>query len=473
MRVEKKTRAIGIAIGELFKKAYVSHQGVVYEVDTIDNGGKNLYPDEETYRRMRRRLELFHPDFVHFLKPFPRRKPGQSDFDYFQEIANKIKIIVPKKISCKITPELKQFRCVNTKCGWFGPISFLNDKRQCPECKSTVVQAPIYRWDIKKGTVKGGKVVDDPDRYIIGLTNPPCKKHGGKKVFHRLVPTDFKTPIASMRLYCPECGNPTSGRRLVRKNYKLGLPTTSIRRKIMISQVDTKDPGSWRQMEHCDLLSSQYVEGVYYSENIKLYQITFGYSYETEHCFPLDDAAIGREFKTQGIVIQLKPDIYEKLLAHVKNVYRNDPEIYAEFMKDLERLGKEYYGDPEDEQERVAYNRDQLKRWVLHTLKHAFLMMLPLKTGLDFTKFAGSYDIDDDRIIIYDNEFGGIGGCQLLSEDQDLFLDYLEITRKRLQDCDCRSRCLKCLVTNYCGEVNNALNRHLIGPIFSIETDYE
>lgn len=239
----------------------------------------------------------------------------------------------------------------------------------------------------------------------------------------------------------------------------------------MISQAEAYGQEDWKLLDSQGLLSDEYIESIHFCDSMKVYQVTFGFSYETEHCFPLDDAAVGREFPTQGIIIQLKPDTYAKVMENIKIVYENDPEIFDEFVTDLLRLGNEFFEDDEDERE--SYNGDQLKRWVLHTLKHAFLMLLPLKTGLDYTKFAGLYDIDDNRVIIYDNEFGGIGGCQSLANDESLFIDYLEITKKRIGDCDCRSRCLKCLVTNYCGEVNNALNRHLIGPVFNIETDYE
>jgi len=464
--VDKRTRPIGVAVGELFKKALVTHQGVCYEVTSIDNGGENLYPLEASYKRMRRKLQLFNPDFDAFLPPYPKWVPGTDPVKFAQELAKKIKIVVPKRITCKITRELAQFRCMNNSCGWFGPVTFVKEGRRCPECGSLVLQAPVYRWDEHKDN--NG---DPPSAFIQPIVNPPCKKHGAKKVFHRLIPQNYKTPISSLRLICPECKD--KGRAVVRRKYKLGLPSSSLRRKIMTSQVHLPDEvGDWQTLDHFGLLSDEYVSGVYWVDNMTVYQVTFGYSYETGHCWPLDDAFMGREFPTQGLVIQFKPDVYPKLLKHIEAAYESDPELYQEFVDDLERVGREHY-DEDDEDILGQFNEEQLKRWVLHTLKHAFLMMIPLKTGLDHTKFAGSYDLDDDRVIIYDNEFGGIGGTRLLALDDQLFMDYLELTRKRVRDCDCRTRCLKCLVANYCGEVNNALNRHLIGPVFNVETDYE
>ncbi len=151
---------------------------------------------------------------------------------------------------------------------------------------------------------------------------------------------------------------------------------------------------------------------------------------------------LGRMMKTRGFVITIKPEIYEK----INEIIDSDPKLQE---KD----------DPEH------YVLDI----VVHTLKHAMLVLVPQFTGYEDQKFMGAYEILDDKkgakIYLYDNENGGHGGFATLIKDVDRFSDMIKrIVGERLK-CpvrECKHACGNCLFIRRCGKINRDLNRHYL-----------
>lgn len=52
----------------------------------------------------------------------------------------------------------------------------------------------------------------------------------------------------------------------------------------------------------------------------------------------------------------------------------------------------------------------------MHSLKHALLNAAPAVTGLTQDEFGADLQSIDGQLVIFDNEPGGTGGCQLLAD---------------------------------------------------------
>ncbi|MFL6209807.1 MAG: DUF1998 domain-containing protein [Pyrinomonadaceae bacterium] len=103
----------------------------------------------------------------------------------------------------------------------------------------------------------------------------------------------------------------------------------------------------------------------------------------------------------------------------------------------------------------------------LHSLEHALLNAAPAVTGLIQDEFGSDVNYERGEIVIYDNVFGGSGGCQLLVSRR---LDrWLQIMRE-LAEChqvQCEDACRGCLFlpSRLCRRVNHDLNRFAVLPL--------
>lgn len=461
------TRPLGMAVRELFANAIASHQGTFYEAVHIDNQGRMLPIDLETYTRLRNKLRLFDPNFINLLPTYPDRDDFDDEMEFLQAVMDKIRIQVPHSVQCYITEPLSMFRCSSNNCGGFFSLKLrgISTSRLCPVCGAEIFQAPLR---VLKSQLTDHSATSAQRKPIQRITNTSCRRcsSGAAPVFQHLATLDPRSPFATLRLYCPRCQRPSEGAILARRGYTIQLPSQRLVRAVMQTSCKVRKS---RPIDFASL-QTDFVESVSYSDSLEIFEIVMGYSYpEAGLTFPLD-VFNGRKFKTQGVVIQLREDAFPKLFEHLNLVYR-DPALLAGFKDDLVRLGDDFFG--RDHTEAAKYNQEQMRRWTLHTLAHTLLMMLPLRTGIEATKFGYSYDVPDSRVILYDNEEGGIGGCEMLATQTAVWHDFLDLTRDRLVACDCRARCPRCIVTAGCGEIYNALNRHLIGPVFGVSTDYE
>lgn len=151
---------------------------------------------------------------------------------------------------------------------------------------------------------------------------------------------------------------------------------------------------------------------------------------------------LGRMLKTQGFVITIKPEIYEKM----NEIVQSDSML-------------------QEKENPSRYTLDI----VVHTLKHALLVLVPQYTGYEDQKFMGAYEILDDengaKIYLYDNENGGHGGFATLIKDGDRFSQMINrIVGERLK-CpvrECKHACGNCLFIRRCGKINRELNRNYL-----------
>ncbi len=101
----------------------------------------------------------------------------------------------------------------------------------------------------------------------------------------------------------------------------------------------------------------------------------------------------------------------------------------------------------------------------LHTFKHLMLWASPNFTGLEVGEIMGVVSTADGGVVyLYDNQPGGIGGCEALS-DPNRFLGLLDYAKRFIRDhTNCVDACKKCLYLPHgvCKDLNRNLNRNLL-----------
>jgi len=462
---KKNIRPMGYAISKLFMNAYATYRENMYKVDLIEKG-KPILLDWDSYTKMKQRLRLLDPDtFAGLALPsFDKPKTDLEKMQYFTEFIKKIQINEMERIVAKLTPELESFMCDHCN-NFVRGISFVrgvsNFKFLCHECGHSLSQAPIL--------IKSKKQANKEDRRNTPMVT--CIRANKKRCPHcheegwlGLSVTDPEQPMGSLKWICKKCHKEVEPLQTFKYGYKPQEPTENLTKGITISIANVEET-TLKPLTFKGFLNKDFCEGVFYSDKIVVSQVTWGYKlgqYENVRykTFP-NNSYYGRQLTTQGIVIKIKKEAYEECLNYLKQLYEEDSELYQEFIKDIESE------DPE-------MKEMQLKRWVLHTLKHALLVFMPLITGLPNQEFSGSYDLGKNQVIIYDNQEGGIGGCKKLWDDPNNFINLLDLLTETIERCDCRNKCPKCILLNTCGEVNQALNRHLLVPIFNnLDTFYD
>jgi len=454
---KKDNRPIGYAISKLFKNAYATYRENMYKVETIEKGEPILL-DWITYHRMKQRLRLLDPEtFTGLALPsFQEPKTDQEKLKYALEFIKKVQISEMQKAIARLTPELESFMCDNCN-NFLRGISFVKGvnhfKFLCPKCGQHLSQAPLL--------IRSRKIKEDrrntPIVTYLRANKKKCPSCGIED-WLGLVITDPEQPMGSLKWICKHCNNIVGPLETFKFGYKPQEPTENLTKGITVSLAHVES-STLNPIEVKDFLNKKMCKGIFYSEKVVVSQVTWGYKlgqYEN-----IRYKTYGRQFNTEGLIFELNPEVYQASLEYLKKLYVEDEELYNRFLKDIENT------DPE-------MKEMQLKRWVLHTLKHALLMYLPIITGLPHREFGGSYDLDNNRVIIYDNQEGGIGGCQKLWNDSNTLMDLLDLITGSIEGCDCRSKCPRCILLDTCGEVNQALNRHLLVPLFEdIETFYD
>lgn len=454
MTIKKDTRNMGYAISKLFPNAFATYRENIYEVELIGSK-KNLFLDWETYEAMKQRLKLLDPESTWMLPKLTQPHTSSEQVVYMQEFINKVSLHEPARIECRLSDELKVFVCNDCYRLYVGTAKISGQNNftfYCSEsgCRGILNQAPLLvrtKSDesrsrmplVKRISAKKGK-----------CQNTGCPKHNIEE-WLGLKSQNPEQPMASLMWVCVNCGENVSPFEPFKMGYKPQEPTESLTKGITVSVAKESDP---QKLEKIPLLDYDIVKEVSFSNEVRVVQVTWGYKlgqYENvQYKTFLDNNYYGRELNTQGIIIKLEDSAFQKAKEYLKKCYSEDPEYFKAFEIDIS-------SDP----------TLQLKRWVLHSLEHALIMWMPIVSGLPHNEFGGSYNLDQNKVIIYDNEDGGIGGCRKLMEDRNNLIDLLDRSISRITECDCISKCPKCLAgLESCGEVNQALNRHLLAPLF-------
>jgi hypothetical protein len=457
MPTKTYSRPIGYAITKLFKEAFATYKNEIYQVKDIISGSP-IFLDWDTYQKMKQRIHLFDP---YLTLNLPEIEFKEDKLEYFQEFSQKVPIKSIKKVICKMDEDLLQaFNCRN--CGsFFKKVAAIPSTSkfifECPKCsdkneKHYLSQAPILIYNRALPRNR------NPPKLIKSIPAKTCSKctQNGKTTWMGLYIKDKRRPMFSLTRVCSECGHEE---QLQVMPYKPVLPSEQLTKGITVSEASAKN---LQEMKFVELFNREYVKGIYFSEDIKVSQVTFGYKlgqYTQTITKGFSDEYFGRNFTTQGFIIELNPSIYEKSKSYLQELYKKDHILFNEFIEDLNL-------EP-------SLSDLQLKRWVLHSLQNALLTILPIYTGLPSNEFSGTYDLNENKVIIYDNHSGGIGGCKKFQESPEIFYNYIYDTINTLVRCDCRNKCPKCIALNNDGEVNQALNRHLLVPVFdNIDTSY-
>ena len=463
MPVKTDSRRMSYAITKLYKHAFATYRHNIFEVDKIESG-RPIFLPWDVYERMKLRLRLLDPDTFSGLNlpKFTKPMDGRFDSEYIQEFSQRINIKTIDTVQCKLSNELSIFLC--ERCLRFikgtsqlDGNGLKNFRFICPECGYRVSQAPILIYNKKE---LPGRHHHFPMVKPIRANRKQCQNCGVED-WLGLEVTDPENPMGSLYWKCRKCKSDVEQFKSFQFGYKPQEPTENLTKGITVSTADTEN---LNKIENTSL-NDKYLKGIFYSDKINVFQVTWGYKlgqYENVRykTFP-NNEFYGRKFSTQGFIVEVNESFYESTKKYLEDLYHEDPELYMAFLEDLKG------GEPEMEQY-------QIKRWVLHTLKHSFLGFLPIITGLPTSEFSGAYDLEKNRVIIYDNQEGGIGGCKTLWETPSNMNDLIYLMISRIEECECRNKCPKCLVMNECGEVNQALNRHLLVPLFKdVETFYE
>ncbi len=460
MPIKTTSRPVGYAVTKLFKDAFATFRNEVYQVTDIISD-KPIFLEPDVYQKMKQRINLFDP---YLTLNLPEIKSTGDPLEYFQEFSQKVPIRSIKKVICKMNEDLLQsFICRNCR-SFFKKTTYIPSVSkfvlECPNCSSTnkkyyLNQAPILLYNRK---IPRSRNPPKMIRAISARTCPKCKLNG-KDVWMGIYIKDKKRPMFSLTRYCPECNY---GEQLKVFPYKPVQPSEQLTKGITVSIAKAKEEDLIK-MDFIELFNRESVNDIYFSDKIRVSQVTFGYKlgqFISTITRGFNDEYFGRSFETQGFIIKLSPSVYEKATSYLESLYEKDPDLFVDFVKDLEI-------EP-------SLSALQIKRWVLHSLQNALLTILPIYTGLPSNEFSGTYDLNENKVIIYDNHDGGIGGCRKFQESPEIFYDYIYDTIKTIIRCNCRNKCPKCLALDNDGEINQALNRHLLVPIFdNIETSYD
>ena len=148
---------------------------------------------------------------------------------------------------------------------------------------------------------------------------------------------------------------------------------------------------------------------------------------------------LSRKLTTEGILVRLKTDIADRIVADWHN-------------------------------RRQQTEPEAVRTMLYHTVSHAFLKPLPMVAGLDASEFHESSSPTENEIAIYDDTPGGIGGVRTLYEESSkgprLRGDYsAQLLNSLSCQLDCSWSCKACLHIDKCGWLNRQLKREMLEEI--------
>ena len=459
-----RPRALGYCVRKLYPKAFVSYRGLFFLITGVEETDDSRFPiPEDIYDRLKQKMILSEGRLITVLP----------------ENAENVTVKVPSKVHARFYDDedrqrsgfgLEWFFC--HKCGRvtqkFHPT---RDVRKCPECGGEMDQAPIFtpRSKIPLERQRRPRDVEREALKCIGHIRwqficDKCKQEGKQKPFRKLRMLDPAEPINSLTWVCPTHGYDEQKNKMWAPRgrgvtYRPVYPSEGLTKSLTVSDVRELHP------EKSECIPKDYWEqfipmavDIKYSNQLEVYELTYGFLVG-EFPFIFSESlerfiVFGRKFLTQGFVVEFTPQIFKEVEAVVEKKY----------------VG---YGEEYTRLKQMVKDERMLRKYVLHTIKHALLAALPRYTGLEPQKFFGSFDVETNKVYIYDSEMGGTGGCKTIKDDVDEFQRYLEFVRSNLiAGCpnECRWACKRCLFIENCGEANKSINRHLVGPVFNVTT---
>lgn len=498
----KPKQGLGVALRQLYPGAFTSYRGTVFRVGGISNDPMaGVNPDTIRTEQALDTLSDF-PELTD--KAFAKiRKEVRRDTGILLPDIHRIKlhIKVPGGVQLVIDEKIENVFCQNHNCGTLWKLPWLlRDNGGSPEglprcrlCGSRVTQAPIFLPvanppDNKIPTIgEGGPMLNVDIRAIDTMQmfchyktpQDGCRAPGSidKKCVIKpfedklgsLIQIDSNRPIESLSLCNPDCPKKLLVPYIpIRKParqpgfwWKTDYPRESLNAPLTANSVhsydDTyEDPETIEVNEVLQPMLGQFfnpevvdLERTRFTR-MKILETVYGYrmggkKYGTTTSYIGADTrtVIGRVIDTKGFQVTIKPKIYDTVNKIKEKLTNTD--------------------DYEDE---------DILEIILHSLKHALLVLAPIHTGLDEQKFHGSFEInqkkDDDwaaKVYVYDTEDGGSGGFSTIMRNRDILEIMLDEIRLRRLYCpvrECKQACRHCIAIKNCGFVNRRLNRRLL-----------
>ena len=486
------TRSLGIALRSLYPGSFASYQGVIFRVIAPGNDIlSGITPDNVKTEKVEDAFDDY-PELFHKVYKIIR-KQIQEDTGVLLPTGSRrpIRVTVPGKIDLRIDDTLEKVYCTNPKCGTLWKLSWLSKTSKglprCKLCGSRIQQAPIFVPVLHNekmsvggtGVRMGTEVQTLPDRIMFCHYKTPTGKCRAptstdqqcvsrerfEETLGSLVMRDSQRPIESLKLCNPDCPKdlfvpdiviPRPARQ-TNAWYSLDFPRESLNVPLSASavksDVDDEDPEIDEVNEVIHPLLGQFFNNKMVDFNstkftsMKILETVYGYRVgnqktgsTTSYIGMERKTVIGRVTNTKGFQVTIKPEIYEfiKEYKSKKNITNEDEEILEV---------------------------------ILHSLKHALLVEVPVFTGLDENKFHGTYEINEDRtewaarVYVYDTEDGGSGGFSTVMRNREILMEMLDDIRLKRINCpvrECNQACKHCLYVKNCGFVNRKLNRKLL-----------
>jgi len=484
-----KDKPIGMILRNYYPRAFVSHQNVMFRVDGPGQALPGITKDEkESYKIMKklRDPELMDKIWEKILFELGVHGFNTADIETamnFEENddEDKINVIVPSKIDLRLDRGLNVGYC--SKCGHLNYLNkILRTTAGLPvhtNCNmgpnSRYKQAPVfvpYPKNPKDATRPTSsdqlKVQTVLPHDVNCLYLRPGGKCGHPKSEDGLCHPNYEFQHSYMKT---NPNYPLSGIKIVNENCPKGLvdirPRTLTPHRPGVGYTYNKkfaDSGitqrlyttiSWEDPKKSDTIDDinakiSEIKKTWFNEKLVdfdgtkfsrinvidlVYGLKVGGYYDHWLRGAGDNNVLGRMLQTQGFIITIKKEIWD--VASTLDKYSDH-----------------------DVEDRV--------RIIIHTLKHAILNQIPTFTGIEETKFGGSYELlgEDEgaKIYLFDNEVGGHGGFETLTKDVDRFTQMIETVFNKAQ-CPirkCNRGCKHCLFLRNCGLGNYMLNRKML-----------
>ena len=452
----RTTRGEGQALNKMFHNALISYRGAVWHVTEYHNQTQ-LPISEQEWKLLREKIV----DAAH---PYQKK----SELIYPDE-SSEIRIIEPSIVELGIPEKMQFFRC--SRMGHVFTGKTIEEIDVCPKCgDENTVQLPIF---IKKYTNKtagdGDLSFSDPHTIYSNISSPqvPQDSKLSCSTCHqerRLIQKSAYQPIASLVWICDNCHKEMPFRRPYKsRNYyfKIDAAYDSLFRGLTARQTTINSLETLSDATNIMKSEINFLKNVSFSSSLSIYDACFGCVSNNKFFYFSSGnqrTIYARKFNTKGIVFEFDNKIFDESKRMIEENISNIPSRNAR-----EKLEQYFLAD-----------ELTLKISILHTFKHIMLSNIPLLFGIEVSKMSGDYSYRDEaKVILFDNENGGIGVSESLTTDLTKFARWINISKKSSSNCNrdpyCSGACKLCSFIENCGILNRDINRYLLYPIFNID----
>lgn len=496
------SRPLGVMLKTLYSGAFASYQGVIFRV--VSPGSEVLSGIMEDNIKTEQVLDALedYPELAHKVFRIIQKQVEEDTGVLLPDSGRRpIRVKVPAKVDLRLDDNLEKVYCTNIHCGTIWKLKWLNQRAKslppCSLCGSRVQQAPIFVPVIDQsdnvsvggaGIQLGSDIQPLPDRMLFchyktptgGCRAPTSTDHQCVTQFTdtlgSLAIFDPQRPIESLKLYNPDCPKhlevPLIDIRRPRRQqhvwYSLDFPRESLNVPLTASSVFSYDDPNDPEIEEVNQVLSPLLGQFFKNElvdfnetkftHMKILETVYGYragnrlsGVTTTYVGGASKTVLGRLINTKGFQVTIKPTIFDRIKQIKERRHIED-----------------------------KYKDEDVLEIILHSLKHALLVEVPIFTGLDEYKFHGTFEINEDegewaaKVYVYDTEDGGSGGFSTIMRNRDILETMLDDVRLRRINCpvrDCQQACKHCLYIRNCGFVNRKLHRKLLieSDIFQTE----